>query len=146
MGSAERAEGHIFLRYSTGETTTVCNFWISNHTYAHQCPPHSFPCCIQRSVSLSKNLAPVTNVPPCQRQRCFKTAGFGRLYHFQAIFQPIHLARIIVSLPFNAWRSDQLSQATSSIVNKTGNGRTRLRGRIKKERRMERRVKEKWVC
>lgn len=38
---------------------------------------------------------PLTNVPPCQRQRGFKTGGFGRLYHLQAIFQPIHLARII---------------------------------------------------
>lgn len=41
---------------------------------------------------------PLTNVPPCQRQRGFKTGGFGRLYHLQAIFQPIHLAGIIECL------------------------------------------------
>lgn len=35
------------------------------------------------------------NVLTCQRQRGFKTEGFGRLYHLQAIFQPIHLARIM---------------------------------------------------
>lgn len=49
-----------------------------------------------------------------------------------------------MSLPFNAWRSDQLSQATSSVVNKTGDGRIRLR---KKEGRMERRGRgEMGVC
>lgn len=37
----------------------------------------------------------LTNVLTCQRQRGFKTGGFGRLYHLQAIFQPIHLARIM---------------------------------------------------
>lgn len=48
-------------------------------------------------------------------------------------------------MPFNAWRSDQLSQATSSVVNKTGDGRIEVRRMIKRERRMERRVEEKWV-
>lgn len=45
---------------------------------------------------------PPANVPPCQRQRGFKTGGFGRLYHLQAIFQPIHLARIIECLCLSA--------------------------------------------
>lgn len=37
-------------------------------------------------------------------------------------------------MPFNAWRSDQLSQATSSVVNKTEDGRIELRRRIKRKK------------
>lgn len=38
-----------------------------------------------------------------------------------------------MSLPFNAWRSDQLSQATSSNANKTRDGRIESRKRKKRE-------------
>lgn len=38
-----------------------------------------------------------------------------------------------MSLLFKAWRSDQLSQATSSVVNKTGDGWIELRRRIKRK-------------
>lgn len=36
-----------------------------------------------------------TDVPPCQRQRGLKAAGFGSRYHLQAVFLPIHPARVI---------------------------------------------------
>lgn len=47
-----------------------------------------------------------------------------------------------MSLPFNAWRSDQLSQATSSIVNKTWKWEDQVEEADKKERRMERGTEE----
>lgn len=43
-------------------------------------------------------------------------------------------------MPFNAWRSDQLSQATSSVVNKTGDGRIELRRMIKKKKKNRKEV------
>lgn len=49
-------------------------------------------------------------------------------------------------MPFNAWRSDQLSQATSSVVNKTGDGRIELRRRIKKKRDGEKGRGEMGAC
>lgn len=38
---------------------------------------------------------PHTNAPPCQRQRGLKAAGFGSHDHLQAVFLPIHPARLI---------------------------------------------------
>lgn len=64
----------------------------------HVCPWPEFPLFpvlySEKRIPIQEP-GPLTNVPPCQRQRGFKTGGFGRLYHLQAIFQPIHLARII---------------------------------------------------
>lgn len=60
--------------------------------HLHSCLPRCWP---QGSVSLWRNPGPLANVAPCQRQRSFKTAGFGSLHHLQAIFQAIHLSRIM---------------------------------------------------
>lgn len=38
---------------------------------------------------------PHTNAPPCQRQRGLKAAGSGSHDHLQAVFLPIHPARLI---------------------------------------------------
>lgn len=81
-----------------------------------------------------------SDVPPCQRQRGLKAAELGSRYHLQAVFLPIHPAGVIVSSPFNASRSDQLSQATSSIVNKTLDGRI---GNKKKENGVEEEIEER---
>ena len=84
---------------------------------------------------------PLTNVPPCQRQRGFKTGGFGRLYHLQAIFQPIHLARIIecpcLSTPGGV---TSYHKPPAPLLIKQGMGGSSLRRMIKKKKGGERRM------
>lgn len=66
----------------------MCNLQIC-WTHSHSCRP---PCWKRFPLEEPRSSA---NAPPCQRQRGFKTAGLGRLHHLQAIFQAIHLSRII---------------------------------------------------
>lgn len=118
----------------------MCNFWIIFNTFPLVC---QLPCWLRGSISLSKNPGPPANVPPCQRQRGFKTGGFGRLYHLQAIFQPIHLSRIIECLCLSTPEGVTSYHKPPAPLLIKRDGRIRLRRIVKKkkkgkgERRME---------
>lgn len=88
----------FFIHFSYMQNTQT-NYAFSEFLYlsvhkALLCPLSSLHV-VFRECNCVQEPSLLTNVPPCQRQRGFKTGGFGRLYHLQAIFQPIHLARII---------------------------------------------------
>lgn len=81
----------LFIYTKHKRKCAICRF--VEHICTAWCRPPRRP---QGSVfPLWRNPGPLANVPPCQRQRGFKTAGLGRLHHLQAIFQAIHLSRII---------------------------------------------------
>lgn len=65
------------------------------HTRMHSCVLLTLSPSYSEQRIPVEDPGPLTNARPCQRQRGFKTGGFGRLFQLQAIFQPIHLARII---------------------------------------------------
>lgn len=102
------------------------------NTFALVC---QLPCWLQGSISLSKNPGPPANVPPCQRQRGFKTGGFGRLYHLQAIFQPIHLSRIIECLCLSTPEGVTSYHKPPAPLLIKRDGRIRLRRIVKKKKR-----------
>lgn len=85
-----------------------------------------------------RNPGPLANVAPCQRRRGFKTAGSGRLHHLQAIFQAIHLSRIIerpiLSMPGGV--TSYHKPPVPLLIKR--DGRIRLGGIVKKNgRRMD---------